>query len=559
MKRCYRVSGGSVFVFSPLMRKSFHFILLFIPVLAQSQEFTLADTLRGTLSSIRSCFDVTYYDLRLDVDVESKSLSGVNHIYFKNIADYDSLQIDLFSNMHIDSVKHNGRLLEFSRLHDAVFVSFSETMIKGKHDQLAVYYHGKPTIAKNAPWDGGFVWKKDAQGKPWIGVACEGTGASLWWPNKDHLSDEPDSMRISCTVPNGLMCVSNGNLERRILRNDGMTWVWKVSNPINNYNVTLNIADYAHFQELYTNANGDTLDLDYYVLRENLAKAEEQFKQVPEMLDCFENAFGPYPFYEDGYALVETPYAGMEHQSAIAYGNKYMKGYWGRYPGEMDFDYIIIHETGHEWWGNSVSMKDVADMWIHESFCTYSEAVFVECKYGYDKMLEYLLYQRNFINNRTPIYGVYGLNHEGNGGDMYYKGSWMIHTFRNVLDNDSLFRAILKGIAQEFKHKTVDGEDIINYINSQCGYNYTPFFEQYLKVADVPMLEYRFNKKTLELKWNAATKGFRMPVVYKVDESERRVLVNADEWISIDMTKKDFKVLQFRDDLMLFLAQQVEE
>lgn len=535
------------------------FILMMIPAVLKAQEFTLADTLRGTLSPVRSCFNVTYYDLNLKVDVENKHLSGVNHIYFKTIEDFDKIQLDLFANMKIDSVLFNGSQLQFSRLHDAFFVSFPEKVTKGQNGVVSVFYQGVPTEAKNAPWDGGFVWKEDSNGKPWVGVACEGTGASLWWPNKDHLSDEPDSMRVSCTVPNGLMCVANGDLVARNLKQDAMEWVWDISYPINNYNVTLNIADYAEFGDVYVNSFGDSLRCDYYVLKENLEKAKEQFKQVPEMMECFEEAFGPYPFYNDGYALVETPYLGMEHQSAIAYGNKFMPGYLGRHPGDMDFDYIIIHETGHEWWGNSVSMNDVADMWIHESFCTYSESVFVECKYGYEKMLEYLQYQKMFINNGSPIYGIYGMNHEGNGGDMYYKGAWIIHTLRNVMDNDSLFKSILKGIAQEFACQTIDGEEIIEYVNQRAKYNYSPLFEQYLRFSDVPVLEYKWNKKELSLRWNAEAKGFRMPLIYSSGEVEKRILVSNSEWTTVSMSKKEFKELGFRDDLMLFLAKKVSE
>ena len=539
--------------------RNFLAFLFLIPVGTFAQEFTLADTLRGTLSEMRSCYDVTYYNLNLNVDVEKKSLEGFNDIHFKTDADFDSIQVDLFANMEVDSIVFEDSQLQFSRIYDALFVSFPREVKKGESGVLSVYYHGQPTIAKNAPWDGGFVWKEDSNGKPWVGVACEGTGASLWWPNKDHLSDEPDSMRIACTVPNEVMCVANGNLFEKNDGENSTEWVWKVVNPINNYNVTLNIADYAHFDSIHVSANGDTLALDYYVLPENLEKAKKQFLEVHQMMNCFEDAFGQYPFYEDGYALVETPYLGMEHQSAIAYGNKYMPGYLGRHPSDMDFDYIIIHETGHEWWGNSVSMKDVADMWIHESFCTYSEAVYVECRYGYDKMLEYLLYQRNFINNRSPIYGIYGLNHEGNGGDMYYKGSWMIHTFRNVLNNDSLFRSILKGIAQEFKHRTVDGEEIIGYINTRTKYDYTPFFDQYLKYADVPVLEYRWNNKNLDLRWNAEAKGFRMSMIYSSGDSEKRVLITNSDWVSVPMKKREFKSLTFRDDLLLFLSKKVTE
>lgn len=537
------------------MRHVFIVLLLILSNFAQAQEFTLADTLRGTLSPIRSCYDVTYYDLLLKVDIEARTISGVNHIHFKNEADFASLQIDLFANMLIDSIVYKSQKLKFNRMFSAVFVSFPSKMKTGGNGVVSVYYHGEPIAAKNAPWDGGFVWKQDAAGNPWVGVACEGTGASLWWPNKDHLSDEPDSMRISCEVPKGLMCVANGELEETIEKSETAVWQWKVSYPINNYNVTLNIADYAHFADEYQSLNGEKLKLDYYVLPEHLEQAKVQFKQVPEMMSCFEQAFGAYPFFKDGYALVETSYLGMEHQGAIAYGNRFMPGYLGRFPADMDFDYIIIHETGHEWWGNSVSMKDAADMWIHESFCTYSEAVFVECKYGYDKMLDYLIYQRNFINNRTPIYGIYGMNHEGNGGDMYYKGSWMIHTLRNVLNNDSLFRSILKGIAEDFAYQTIDGEAIIAYINQRTHYDYTPFFEQYLKFAEVPVLESRWDKNKLELRWKAEAKGFRMPVIYEIssDLAQKRLLVTNEEWTSVPMSKKEFKNLKFRDDLMLYL------
>lgn len=532
-------------------------LLLLSSTQSGAQEFTLADTLRGANSAQRTCYDVTHYNLVLTVDVETKSLSGFNEISYQVMSDFDSLQIDLFENMTLDSVVFRGKKLDFVRLYNAVFIRFGNVQHQGEAGKIKVYYHGEPIAAKNAPWDGGFVWKQDGNGRPFIGVACEGTGASLWWPNKDHLSDEPDSMRIACAVPKGLMCVANGDLVETQELEFQTKFVWEVDYPINNYNVTLNIADYAHFQSEYDGIDGK-LRLDYYVLKSNLQKAKAQFHQVPEMMSCFEEAFGPYPFYKDGYALVETPYLGMEHQSAIAYGNKYMPGYLGRFPGEMDFDYIIIHETGHEWWGNSVSMKDVADMWIHESFCTYSESVFVECKYGYESMLEYLLYQRNFINNRSPILGTYGLNHEGNGTDMYYKGSWMLHTFRSVLNNDSLFRAVLKGVAQDFAHKTADGNEIINYINTKVNYNYTPFFEQYLSYADVPVLEYRFTKKTLELRWIAEAKGFKMPVILNAGEDfEKRVLVSSSDWADVPLTKKQFKELNFRDNLMLFLTKNV--
>lgn len=532
---------------------------LFAYTMSSAQEFTLADTLRGTLSPSRSCFDVTHYDLHVAVDIDSKSISGVNHIHFKNVTDFDSLQIDLFENMDIDSIVFSGSKLNYTRLYNAVFVQLGRKMKKGEKAKISVYYHGTPIAAKNAPWDGGFVWKEDHNGKPFVGVACEGMGASSWWPNKDHLSDEPENMKITCTVPEGLMCVSNGELVKEEHDDKTSTWSWLVSYPINNYNVTLNIADYAHFSDKYINASDEVLKLDYYVLKDNLDKAKVQFEQVKGMMMCFEEAFGPYPFYKDGYALVETPYLGMEHQGAIAYGNKYKPGYLGRHPEGMDFDYIIIHETGHEWFGNSVSMNDMADMWIHESFTTYSESVYVEWKYGYKNMLKYLEYQRNFINNKTPIIGPHGVNKEGNSGDMYYKGAWMLHTLRNVLADDDLFKSIIKGIAQEFKHRTVDGEEVIAYINEQAGQDLSKFFEQYLENKDVPILEYSVVGNTLELKWKTEVREFQMPLELNIpSKGDLRVTVNSWDWTEVTIKGKDRKNLNFRDDLFLFIAKELD-
>jgi aminopeptidase N len=326
-------------------------ILLFFGFSSLSQTFSRADTLRGSLSEIRSCFDVAYYHLDIRLDTEKRFLSGSNEIRFTAASTFDSLQIDLFENMDIDSILFEGNNLEFNREFTAVYIQMGRTINSGEFASLKVFYRGSPTIANNAPWDGGFIWKKDFEGNPWIGVACEGDGASLWWPNKDHLSDEPDSMRISVTVPDSLMAVCNGNLISIDSLDKNLKYNWLVSYPINNYNVTINVADYVHFDDVHINANEDSLRLDYYVLRGNSEKAKVQFMQVHETLKCFESAFGPYPFFNDGYALVETPYLGMEHQSAIAYGNNFEKGYRGRFPAEMDFDYIIIHETGHEWWG----------------------------------------------------------------------------------------------------------------------------------------------------------------------------------------------------------------
>ena len=511
------------------MRK--YLLLLFsISCLGFANAQKKAAVLRGALSVERTCYDVLHYDLVVDVDINKQYLKGSNRITFRTVSNTKRIQIDLYANMQIDSILYQQKKIPFERVYDAVFVDFPQFLKAPLIQEIKVFYQGKPTVAENAPWDGGFVWSKDKNNKPWVGVACEGDGASLWWPVKDHLSDEPERMRMSYTIPKGLYCVGNGDLidRKKVLVNGERkeTFVWEVSYPINNYNVTLNIADYTHFSDTYEGIEG-IYDLDYYVLSYNKEKAEKQFEQVKPMLDCFEAKMGPYPFSKDGYALVETPYLGMEHQSAIAYGNNYQPGYAGRYPGEMDFDYLIIHETGHEWWGNSVSMNDIADMWIHESFCTYAESIFAECTYGYESMLAYLWYQRKFINNISPITGVHGLNQKGNGTDMYYKGSWMLHTLRNVLNNDEQWMDLIRGIAKEFRLKNVDRKDVIDYINKETGIDFTTFFHQYLDEENYPTFEYRIKRKKgivyMQYRWKGAVREFDMPVWIGKGEKSQQI------------------------------------
>ena len=551
-------NSGEVIVSLKLMRLLNLALLFASSTFVQAQEYTRADTLRGTLSAERACYDVNFYDLDIQVDSESRSISGSNTMEFKAVSTFDSLQLDLFENMIIDSILFGDSILSYRREFNAVFVQLGRPIVSGDKGRMEIFHHGEPTVAKNAPWDGGFVWKTDNNGKPWIGVACEGDGASLWWPNKDHLSDEPDSMRISVTVPDSLMAICNGNLESVDTLGSNFKYNWFISYPINNYNVTLNVADYAHFSDVHIQESGDSLQLDYYVLKDNLAPAKEQFLQVHQTLKSFENAFGPYPFPNDGYALVETPYLGMEHQGAIAYGNRFDKGYRGRYPADMDFDYIIIHETGHEWWGNSVSANDLADMWIHESFCTYSESVYVEDVYGYQKMLDYLAYQKGFINNRTAVQGPYGVNRSGNGTDQYYKGAWMIHTLRNVIGSDPLFKQILKELALNFRHSNVDAVDVIRFINDRVEEDLSGFFKQYLNVARLPVLEYRIKRRKFFYRWDAV-EGFDMPVEIKMGEIDRMRINPTSEWATIEFKPKMLRQLEFRTDLFLFEPKRVSD
>ena len=445
------------------------------------ETFTRADTLRGMLRPERTCYDVHYYDLSVDVFPDEQRIEGHVEVHFNALTDFERLQIDLFENMNLSAIKFEGNKLAFERMDNAIFIQFPR-QTKGKKSFFTVHFDGQPIAAQNPPWDGGFVWRKSGNESPWIGVACEGIGASLWWPNKDHLSDEPDSMRIHVGVPQNLFAVSNGELEGTTSKGDRQTFHWLVSYPINNYNVTLNIADYTHWQETYRAEDGTSMPLDYYVLKENESKAKKHFQQVPEVLACFEQYFGKYPFWDDGYALVETPYLGMEHQGAIAYGNRYMRGYLGTMiPRHMDWDYIIVHETGHEYFGNSISCNDHAEMWIHESFTTYMEALFIECKYGYDDAVSYLQSQRAYVENQEPILGPMNVNWDRwKGSDHYYKGALILHTLRSVFDNDDLWFKTLKELHIKNKISHMSSAEVIQHFNRVVKQDLMPFFQQHL-------------------------------------------------------------------------------
>ena len=522
-----------------------------------SQNYTKGDSLRGNLSSLRNCYDVFFYDLDIHLDLEKKIINeSSNTIYFKANNDFNKIQIDLFSNLKIISIEFEGLFLEFSRDYNAFFIEFPRKITEGELLKLKCNYSGTPQQAKNPPWDGGFSWEKDINNNDWIGVSCQGLGASSWWPCKDHQSDEPDSMKITCTTNKSFPIISNGNLmyDSTFINNDNQksrVASWFVSYPINNYNVTLNIGDYINFRDKYI-SGPDTLDLDYYVLSYNKDKAYKHFEQVKPMLKCFEFYFGPYPFLNDGYALVETSYLGMEHQSAIAYGNNYLPGYNGntKYISNLDFDFIIVHETGHEWWGNCITSNDIADMWIHEGFCTYSEVLYVECLYGYDKMLEYVNNQKKLIRNDKPILGDFHVNCKGSG-DMYSKGSLMLHTLRSFLDNDSIWFNALKGVFIEKSYSTIDGKDIVKYFNSNLNIDLTIFFKQYLEQNSIPEFEYKLKKTgrntSLIFKWNAID-GFDMPIIVSAGLIEYKIYPKTS-WQEINLGEFDPLDFRIRDDL----------
>ncbi len=518
----------------------------------QPSVFTHADSLRGMMSPERTCYDITYYHLDIKVDTASRSVSGSNRIVFRAVNDFDRMQVDLFENMKIDRIEgDDGKTLPYIRDGNAFFISFPQKLAKGTTRAVTIRYSGAPQVAANPPWSGGFTWTKDKDGNPWIVVTCQETGASLWWPNKDHQSDEPDSMLLSVTVPAGLTNVSNGRLRATTELPGGWTrFDWFISYPINSYNVTINIGKFVHFGEVFDGA--EKLTLDYYVKPYNLEKAKEQFQQVKPMMECYEKRFGAYPFPRDGYKLVESPHLGMEHQSAVAYGNNYVQGYRGTGSSEagVKFDFIIIHETAHEWWGNSVTSQDIADMWIHESFGAYAEAVYVECLFGYEEAMKYVNGKKPNVQNRAPIIGTYNVHKRG-AGDMYDKGQLVLNTLRHVIDNDNLWWEIVKGLAVDFRHSIVTAEDVFASINKKTGRDYGYFFEQYFKKAKIPVLELMLTKSgddvTLRYRWGADVEGFAMPVKVTIAKGVYSFITPTTSSQTLDlngMSPDDFRVAQ---------------
>ncbi len=505
------------------MKNRFLVLLILLGIQQIEAQFSRKDSLQGGLRPERTCYDVLRYDLNIKINPDDKSISGYNDITFQVLEPTSKIQLDLFKNMQIDSIILNSKKINYKREFNAVFLNFTTPLTANTQESIRFYYSGKPIIAKRAPWDGGFVFTSDAQKKPWIGVACQGTGASLWYPCKDSQSDEPNlGATIKIAAPNGLTAVSNGRLiGSEDLKNGYTRWDWEVKNPINNYDINVTIGDFIHFHDNYKG-----LDLDYYVLRDNEERARKQFEGVKPMLDCFQSKFGEYPFANDGYKLVETPYLGMEHQSAIAYGNMYLKGYLGHDRSQtgigMNFDYIIVHESGHEWFGNSITAKDIADMWIHESFTTYSEAVYVECQYGYEAGQTYVNGLKATVHNDGPIIGKYGVNHEGSG-DMYSKGALMLNTIRHLLNDDEKWWKILLKFSETYRHQIIDGETVIQFFNSETGMNLTNVFNQYLRYGTIPRLQYRLNNNRLEYQWVAMVTDFDMPVDIKIDGKKIRI------------------------------------
>jgi aminopeptidase N len=516
-------------------------LLLLLPVgpaAAQAAAtYTHADTIRGSNTPERAWWDVTFYDLHVSVNPADSTIRGWNGISYRVGTAAREMQIDLQVPLEVDSMVQDGKVLTTRRDGNAFFVKLVAPQPVGTVKTVTVYYHGRPRVAVNAPWDGGFVWAKDSLGNRWIATACEGLGASVWWPNKDYLADEPDSQRIAITVPDPMIDVSNGRLRSTTHHPGGTTtYEWFVADPINNYDVAVNAGTYAHFTETVAGESG-ALSLDFWPLAYHLDTARVQFQQAKSMITCFESWFGPYPWYRDGYQLVETPHLGMEHQSAIAYGNHFKEGYYSNGKGidlshsgqGLKWDFIIIHESAHEWFGNSITMQDQADMWVHESFANYSENLYTECQSDKAAGAQYVIGTRANVRNLTPIVAPYGVNAEGSG-DMYYKGGNMLHTIRQIVADDAKWRGILRGLNHTFWHQTVTGRQVQDYISHESGIDLSKVFAQYLTTTKIPAFEYKIADSTLTYRWADVLPGFDMPVKVTLTGTGYTLLHPTEAW-----------------------------
>jgi len=499
---------------------------------AQQPSFSHADTLRGSITPERAWWDVVFYDLHVRIDPTDSTISGWNGITYRVTGKPRAMQVDLQEPLAIDSVVQDGRKVAYRRDGNAFFLAVTGQK-KGTIGTVTVYYHGTPQAAKNPPWDGGLIWSRDPEGHPWIATACQGLGASVWWPTKDTQADEPDSQRIAVTVPDSLQAVANGRL--RGIERAGKGWTtyeWFVTSPINNYDVAASAGRYAHFEDSYEGEDGH-LTLDFWPIASHLEAARAQWQQAKPMLACFEHWFGAYPWYRDGYQLVESPHLGMEHQSAVAYGNGFRNGYkgkdlsgtgWG-----LAWDFIVIHESAHEWFGNSITSADIADMWVHESFANYSESLYTECQFGKSAGAQYVRGTRKLLKNDKPIVGPFGVNTEGSG-DMYYKGGNMLHTIRQIIDNDSTWRGILRGLNTEFRHKIVTGNQVRDYISAHAGIDLHKVFEQYLTTTELPTFEYHLDGATLSYRWANVVHGFDMPIRVATASDSAITLKPTEAW-----------------------------
>lgn len=514
-------------------------IFYFTNLCAQTdQVFTKQDSIRGSITPERIWWDLKKYNLKISVKPTERFISGTNTIFYEVLSEANCMQIDLQDPMQIVTAKQDGQALDFKRNGNAYYVYLKKNQKPGAMERITLSFEGFPKVAEKAPWDGGFTWTKDSDGIDFFATSCQGEGASIWWPCKDHMYDEPENgVELLYTVPEHLTAVGNGRLLEVIdnAAKKTKTYHWKVTNPINNYSVNLAVGNYVSYSENYKGESG-VLNCTYYVLKNNLSKAKAQFKEVARTLEALEYWFGPYPFYEDSYKLVETPFLGMEHQSSVSYGNGYKNGYrgydlsdtgWG-----LKFDFIIVHETGHEWFGNNITNKDIADMWIHESFTNYSESLFLEYHFGKKAGDTYNVGLRRNIQNDIPVIGHYDVNNEGSS-DMYYKGANMLQTIREIIGNDKEWRKLLRGLNTTFRHKVVTSEEVQNYMQSYTEVNLSPLFHQYLKTTAIPEFSYQIKNHVLQFRWENCYEDFKMPVDIFLNEELLRMTPTTN-WQTFD-------------------------
>jgi aminopeptidase N len=502
---------------------------------------THADILRGEYGPYRANNDLLSYHLDVRVDPEKKYLSGKNSIRFKMLKDGTRIQLDLHSALNVDKILLGATPLKYERDSGAVFIDFPETLKTGREYTIDFYYSGNPVETARF---GGITFKEDTSGHPWINTACEDIGASVWWPNKDQWRDEVENMQISVSVPNDLVDVSNGRFIGKTDLGDGYTrWDWQVNYPINSYDVSMNIGNYQHFSDML----GD-LTLDFYALPEDLEKAKTQFAQAKGMLEAYQHYFGEYPFIKDGYKLIEVPYAGMEHQSAVTYGNHFANGYlerdWTGVGISPRFDFIIIHESAHEWFGNSITAADRSDMWIHEAWATYLECLYVEYRWGKEDGLKYTNAYKKKVQNREPVITQRGINGTP-PQDEYFKGALFINTLRSIVNNDDRWFKLIHDFYQHFKYQNIMTEDVVAYFNQQTGMNLTPVFDQYLRHTAIPILELKFQPAdgTVSYRWKVDLPAFAMPI--RVGSKDNwQTITPTTEWqtMKTNLSKDDFDV-----------------
>lgn len=536
--------------------RQFLLFVLIAPFGSWGQTFTVEDSLRGGNHALRSCYDLTHYRLSLRIEPKTRFISGNNRLTFNALVDMKSLQVDLAPTFVIEKIISPLGTVKWSQKGTSILVTLAQKIPAGQVSWIQVHYSGHPHVAENAPWQGGFVWQNDSENLPWIGVACEGEGSSLWFPSKDYPADEPDSVLLQYEVPKNLLAVGNGQfIGKKAISDSTVQYSYRVTYPINHYNITLNVAAYQTWSDTLALTNEKApLKMKFYALNQDVEKAKKQFPQAKQVVKELSQLFGNYPFMRDGYQLVQTPFLGMEHQSCIAYGDKFKDNAFG-------FDFIIMHETGHEWWGNRTSASDHADMWIHESFCTYSEALFLERTQNMETAIQYLLVQKKKIKNKTPIQGPRGVFfNDWKDSDMYYKGTWMLHSLRSVIGNDELWFGWLKSFGVKFGLKPIASEDVIAYSSAYFKQDLSPFFDQFLLQTDWPLLEYKIEKKDgkayLAFRWNCKADGFEYPVEVFIDGKSKRIHPKKT-WERIEISNERVKI-EGNMDQFLFKMEEVK-